>query len=103
MYGGKSDVLVTINVEDANDEKPEFLERTTDGNLEMSLPEGNYTQLPSPGKRIAEIRVKDNDERSDFKRVSEVRLYLSLITRKPVFGVFDQVRHKPACSATEAS
>ena len=28
---------------------------------------------------------------------------LSLITRKPVFGVFDQVRLKPACAATEAS
>ena len=23
--------------------------------------------------------------------------------RKPVFGVSDQVRHKPACAATEAS
>ena len=23
--------------------------------------------------------------------------------RKPAFGVFNQVRHKPACSATEAS
>ena len=30
-------------------------------------------------------------------------LHLSLITRKPVFGVFDQVRLKPACAATEAS
>ena len=29
--------------------------------------------------------------------------YMSLITRKPVFKVFDQVRHKPACTATEAS
>ena len=28
---------------------------------------------------------------------------MSLITRKPVFGVSDQVRLKPACSATEAS
>ena len=28
---------------------------------------------------------------------------MSLVTRKPVFGVFDQVRHKPACSATETS
>ena len=27
----------------------------------------------------------------------------SLVTRKPVFGVCDQVRHKPACSATEVS
>ena len=25
---------------------------------------------------------------------------MSLVTRKPVFGVFDQVRLKPACSAT---
>ena len=26
---------------------------------------------------------------------------LSLILRKPVFGVSDQVRHKPGCTATE--
>ena len=30
-------------------------------------------------------------------------MYMSLVTRKPVFGVSDQVRLKPACSATEAS
>ena len=29
-------------------------------------------------------------------------LHLSLVMRKPVFGVFDQVRLKLACSATEA-
>ena len=28
---------------------------------------------------------------------------MSLVTRKPVFGVCDQVRLKPACSATETS
>ena len=28
---------------------------------------------------------------------------MSLIKRKPVFGVCDQVRHKLACSPTEAS
>ena len=28
---------------------------------------------------------------------------MSLITRKHVFGVSDQVRHKPVCAATEAS
>ena len=28
---------------------------------------------------------------------------MSLVTRKPVFGVSDQGRLKPACSATEAS
>ena len=33
---------------------------------------------------------------------SEELLDMSLIMRKPVFGVFDQVRLKPACPATEA-
>ena len=28
--------------------------------------------------------------------------YLSLVLRKPVFGVSDQVRHKQGCIATEA-
>ena len=28
---------------------------------------------------------------------------MSLVTRKPVFGVSDQVRIKPACSATETN
>ena len=28
---------------------------------------------------------------------------MSLVTRKPVFGVCDQVRYKPACAATEAT
>ena len=27
--------------------------------------------------------------------------YMSLVLRKPVFGVFDQDRHKPGCTATE--
>ena len=26
---------------------------------------------------------------------------MGLIVRKPVFGLFDQVRHKPGCTATE--
>ena len=28
--------------------------------------------------------------------------FMSFVTRKPVFGVFDQVRRKPACAVTEA-
>ena len=28
-------------------------------------------------------------------------LVISLVVRKPVFGVSDQVRHKPGCTATE--
>ena len=27
--------------------------------------------------------------------------YLSLVVRKPVFGVFDKVRHKPGCTIIE--
>ena len=34
---------------------------------------------------------------------SSCRLYWSLVTRKPVFGVCDQVRLKPAYSATQTS
>ena len=30
------------------------------------------------------------------------RKYKSLVVRKPVFGVSNQVRHKPGCTATEA-
>ena len=29
--------------------------------------------------------------------------HISLVTRKPIFGVSDQLRLKPACSATETS
>ena len=29
--------------------------------------------------------------------------YMSLDARKPVFGVSDQVRHKPACTSSEKS
>ena len=37
------------------------------------------------------------------KREKRIHNQLSLATRKPVFGVFDQVRLKSACSATETS
>ena len=37
------------------------------------------------------------------QRARDLRPYLSLITRKPVFRVSDRIRLKPACSATEAS
>ena len=38
-----------------------------------------------------------------FAHVPIFRSYMSLITRKPVFGVSDQVRLKLACSADETS
>ena len=33
----------------------------------------------------------------------KAKYYLGLAARKPVFGVSDKVRFKPACSATETS
>ena len=47
--------------------------------------------------------------RNNFNMLNMIkrRLYgaiydqLSLVVRKPVFGVSDQVRHKPGCTATE--
>ena len=35
--------------------------------------------------------------------ITESLNQLNHVMRKPVFGVFDQVRLKPACSASEAS
>ena len=34
---------------------------------------------------------------------SQYTVHISHVTRKPVFGVSEQVRHKPACAAAEAS
>ena len=49
--------------------------------------------------------VQDVDNiRLDFtESVHEQQWYMSLVTRKPVFGVSDKGRLKPACSATETS
>ena len=38
-----------------------------------------------------------------WESASSTIVYLSLVTRKPVFGVCDQVRFKPGCSASETS
>ena len=44
------------------------------------------------------------DHRYDSNEIHNNSYFkLSHVTRKPVFGVCDQVRHKPACAATEAS
>ena len=46
-------------------------------------------------------KVKVHFSNVDLPRVSAVNL--SLVLRKPVFGVSDQVRHKPGCQTTEDS
>ena len=38
---------------------------------------------------------------SNKSGVREGLNYMSLVLRKPVFGVSDQVRHKPGCTTTE--
>ena len=40
--------------------------------------------------------------KSDFGNTHSIMSYMSLITRRPVFGICDQVSHKPACAAKEA-
>ena len=35
------------------------------------------------------------------RQAKENSLQMSLVVRKPVFGVSDQVRHKPGCTAKE--
>ena len=42
-------------------------------------------------------------EISEYIKYSEKRQmnHLSLVMREPVFGVSDQVPHKPGCTATE--
>ena len=36
-----------------------------------------------------------------LQKNSEAAYFMSLVVTKPVFGVFDQVRHKPGCAVTE--
>ena len=38
---------------------------------------------------------------NDVELVKVSKRKMSLVVRKPVFGVSDQVRHKPSCTATE--
>ena len=47
------------------------------------------------GNKAASLMNKDHSEEEVNERVS-----MSLVVRKPVFGVFDQVPHKPGCTAT---
>ena len=47
------------------------------------------------------IKLNNNNEKKNTDSVYDVNV--SRDARKPVFGVSDQVRHKPACTVTEAS
>ena len=45
--------------------------------------------------------VKMTDTAVALSVLLDTPKYMSLIVRKPVFGISDQVRHKPGCTATE--
>ena len=48
--------------------------------------------------RKSTIKIQD---RIKVSRGCEYHENMSLVLRKPVFGVFDQVLYKPGCTATE--
>ena len=78
---------------------------------------GDYNSSPCTSYRQAKNASKEGGimhlpgQRLSWKQFieyscarAEESIYLmSLVTRKPVFGVCDQVRLEPACAATEAS
>ena len=51
------------------------------------------------------VKVADSNGMKDncygLISLKNINRYLSLVVRKPVFGVSDQIRHKPSCTATE--
>ena len=53
-------------------------------------------------RREAE-KVEQQQLREYEEQVVRLVFHMSHVTRKPVFGVFDQVRLKRVCAATEAS
>ena len=50
-----------------------------------------------------QIKANKNTGYGDPNEVNRVKNYLSLVMRKPIFGVCDQVSLKPACSAIGTS
>ena len=79
---------------------------------ETGLPKGNHrpwTGWPLPCHMLKQ-EIKPRPQRWQARVLHlphpgplKIWLYMSHVTRKPVFGVFNQVRLKPACAATEAS
>ena len=50
-------------------------------------------------RNMSDIHVQEDNKTAVLKKQD----YLNLVTRKPIFGVCDLGRLKPACAATEAS
>ena len=66
-----------------------------------------HTLAVNHGKEMEHLHLRNRD--LERKRDGEclasslLNYYLGLVATKPVFGVSDKVRFKPACSATETS
>ena len=69
---------------------------------------GNVLEITIRMARFLNFFTQKADEINGNKSLKESQslrkcdlCYMSLVVRKPVFGVSDQVRHKPGCTATE--
>ena len=91
--------LVTIRIKNVNDESPQFPVNETAGEyMTANIRWNNPTTEP-----VYFVQASDADA-NDVVTYTLVRKYsLRLVVRKPVFGVSDQVRHKPGCTATECT
>ena len=77
------------------------------GTLPSPLYDGDQLMFTIPLIFVSEISLKvisylvrHQEETGTFGYLCNVA-HLSLVVRKPVFGVSNQVRHKPGCTATE--
>ena len=48
-----------------------------------------------------QVTATNSVEMNGLNLLCEIKIYLSLVVRKSVFGVSDQVRHTLGCTATE--
>ena len=64
--------------------------------LSVMISEGNVLSITCPD---AQCKKQGKLESSEVSYVTH--LLMGLVTRKHVFGVSQQVRHKPGCTATE--
>ena len=51
-----------------------------------------------------EIKQQEEEDKAKYQEALHVRgtkFNISLVARKPIFGVSDLVRHKPGCAAKE--
>ena len=62
-----------------------------------------FQTLVHTNEHFVEIESFSVENIFRYEKRQLLKISISLVTRNPVFGVFDQGRHKAACAATEAS